>query len=149
MRKHTAALCLTIAVLLGNAGMSSSAEMKPLFEVMREQTPKGALYGLIRCSALYYASSSKISTYERKEEAKTVSENGKKIANQFNSAANIFAKQSNLSMTAKQILENIENIMVSYEKTWKMNYANTGKDWGKITYQDLKVCSDIRKSLPN
>ena len=30
---------------------------------------------------------------------------------------------------------------------WNKNYANMGKDWGKMTYQDLKVCSEIRKSL--
>jgi len=149
MRNLTATLCLTVAVLLGSTGVSWSAEMRPLFEVMREQTPKVALYALVRCSALHYASSSKILTYEGKKEAKTASEKGRKIANQFNSAANIFVKKSNLSMTAKQILENIENIMVSYDKTWKINYANTGKEWGKMTYQDLKVCSEIRKSLPN
>jgi hypothetical protein len=148
MKNVTATICLTIALLLGSVGVSASAEMRPLLEVMQEQTPKGALYGLIRCSALHYASSSKVLTYERKEEAKTASEKGGKIANKFNFAANLFANKSNLPMTAKQILANIENIMVAYDELWKRNYANTGKDWGKLTYQDLKACSDIREALP-
>ena len=103
---------------------------------------------MIRCSALHYASSSKLLNYENQEEATIASEKGREIADQLNAAANWFVKKSNLSMTAEQILENIENIMIAYDKLWKENYAITGKDWGELTYQDLNVCLAIRKALP-
>jgi hypothetical protein len=148
MRNLTATLCLTIAVLVGSAGVSWSAELKPLQAVMEERSPNILLYGLVRCSALNYATSFKISNYENKEEAKSNSKIAKNIADHFNSAANLFVKNHNLSMTTKQILENIENIIDSYDKIWKQNYANIGKDWGAMTYQDLKVCSEIRAALP-
>ena len=108
---------------------------------------KGAqttLYGLIRCSALHYASTAKMMSDPK---AKELVEGGKKMADQFNYAANKVSKDLNIKMSKEQILENITNIIEEYDKTWKKNYAKTGQDWGEITFEDLKVCSVLHAAI--
>jgi hypothetical protein len=148
MKTLLTTFCLTIAVLLGSVGVSGSADFKPLQEVLKSGTPQIALYGLIRCSALFYASSFKHKLdYDKEESTKKVINEGEKVAKNFNLLANLFVKKSKLSMTPKQISENIEKIMGEYDIIWKNNYSRTGNDFGQLTLQDLKVCSELGKTL--
>jgi hypothetical protein len=123
------------------------SELKPLSEILKSDTSEQTvLYSLLRCSALHHSSSNKVlnSTETNKQK---VYEDGKKNAGLFALSAFTMNKQRKLQMSSKQIENNIINIYDAYIKKWKINYANTGNEYGEMTLEDLKVCKSILTSI--
>jgi hypothetical protein len=146
MRNLIATICLTIAVLLGSAGMSASAEdlkMKPLDQILAEETSLAntSTY-LLRCFSLYTVTSEWLLSNLRPE----VKDKGQKLSDASTTIIQVWMELDKMqSQTGKEDLNFVKTqtkIMADeYTKMMSRSKALTGSVFGNPTVKsDLFSC---------
>ena len=146
MRNLIGTLCLTLAVLLGSAGMSWSAELKPLSKILRSETSESmSTYATERCSALYLSLSGLLLNRPNNRSIQEISKGYLKISREL--AA--LALWSNQKMNPSFTIQDLQNILIrirnAYDQKWKENHALTGHNIGDMTKDDVATCNSLAK----
>jgi hypothetical protein len=144
MKHLTATICLTIAVLFGNAGVSlgeGTAELRPLRDILREESSNTMkIYAIERCSSLFLGSADNMRTREElKIFAGEVEEKGINLA----MWSFLLSKRFEFNRPMENIKKRVFGILTLYKKRWKQNSYATGHYNGPLTKSDLKTCVNI------
>jgi hypothetical protein len=153
MRKLTATLCLTIAVLLGSAGVSASADglkMKPLTKMLSEETSLAntSTY-LLRCISLYRLNSAWLQSNRKAEirikgkELSKVVEGMLEILLAIDKTQTLGGKPS-MSFFKTQI----EIMETEYSKMMNRSKALTGSVFDDpIVRSDMMACKNYQQTV--
>tara|TARA_Y100000588_G_scaffold60365_1_gene59321 strand:- start:545 stop:1012 length:468 start_codon:yes stop_codon:yes gene_type:complete len=148
MRNLTATLCLTIAVLIGSAGVSfgeEKAELKPLRDILREETSNTMkIYAIERCSSLFLGSAERLKSRgaEYIVLADKIENQGVDLALWSFQVSKIYGFNRSMESIQKRTFD----ILTLYMKRWSHNSNATGNHVGPLTRSDIQTCKNVYQS---
>ena len=147
MKRLTAILCLTLALLLGSVGTSwSAAELKPLSSILLEESSDTmTIYGIERCAALFLGNATLLETRGKKYQAVAVKL--KNVATDLTILSSTLSKKYGFERPMEVIQRRIVGILKLYVERWAHNSSATGHNIGPLTQSDMRTCKKILATM--